>query len=79
MTAYGRFNDLIGKGVMKAAWQELLQMYSARQLKRNPNWFKDIFIDTLTQQEGGGGLEEGLMVCLPKGVHHAQFVFVHVW
>jgi transposase len=46
MTAYGRWKEWAEHGIMDTVWHELLQIYSARQLKTNPQWFKDLFIDT---------------------------------
>lgn len=46
MTAYDRYTGWVKSGFVSRAWTELLSMYSARQLKRNPLWFKNLFIDS---------------------------------
>jgi transposase len=46
MTAYSRYNSWVVRGFIAKVWNELLQQYSARRLKRNPHWFKSLFIDS---------------------------------
>jgi transposase len=54
--AYKRFRHWATSGMLQRAWVVLLGRYSERQLRANPGWFKDLFIDS-TQVKNVRGVD----------------------
>ena len=45
-TLFKRFVVWVRSGVISSVWNELLALYASQQLKEDPAWFKDLFIDS---------------------------------